>query len=212
MSDRAKPFIPNPVLGGLMGLGPLAVAARSLADGIVLGLGAALSSLALGALLPALRSRLPERFRAPASLALSTFLAMVYGLAVEIYLPIETSGLWIYLPLLAVNCLCLHSIRLSASPSERGPEKKGSFGTIAQEATGYLVIACALGAFREACGLGTLTLPNLGSTSGGGIMRIVFAPEPPLRLLAAPAGGFITLGLMTAVYRLALRIRGRRIP
>jgi Na+-translocating ferredoxin:NAD+ oxidoreductase RnfE subunit len=208
MSDRSRPFVPNPVLGGLIGAGPLVAAARSFSDGLVLGVGAALSALALEATLPALKREIPERFRAPASIALSASLAIVYGLAIEAYLPVVETGLWIYLPLLAVNGLSLHAIRMSSAQGESGIAGRGRFGTIFREALGYLLVACFMGAFREACGLGTLTLPGFGSVA----IRMVIADRPPLRLLAAPAGGFIALGLLTALYRGALRARGRRIP
>lgn len=212
MSDRDSAFVPNPVLGGLMGLGPLAVAARSLSEGAILGLGTAFSTFALGMILPPLRKRLPERFRAPTSLALSAFLALLYSLVVEAYFPATAEGLWIYLPLIAVNCLCLHAIRLGAAASERGQEKKRRlFSTLLCEALGYFIVASAFGAFREFCGLGTLTLLDFGP-DGLGTSRIVFTEEPPLRLLVAPAGGFLVLGLMTAMYRGTLRLRGRRIP
>lgn len=208
MSDRGKAFVPNPVLSGLAGAGPLVAAARSLSDGIVLGVGASLSAIALGAMLPPLKRNIPERFRAPAALALSASLTTLFCLAIEAYLPMAEAGLWIYLPLLAVNGLVLHSIRMSSAHGDRGAAGRSRYPAIVKEALGYLLVACVMGAFREACGLGTLTIPGFGQAA----IRVIVSDQPPLRLLAAPAGGFIVLGLLAAVYRGTLRARGRRIP
>lgn len=208
MNNRDMPFVPNPALGGLLGLGALAAAANSLVDGLVLGAGAALSMLLLGALIPPLRRELPERFRAPASIALSMALAILYGLFIEAYFPISAEALWIYIPLLAVNCLSLHCIHVSASQGGRRSGSAGNFAAITKSAAGYFIVALLLGAFREFAGLGTLTLPAFGAEGH----RLVFTEEAPLRILVSPAGGFLVLGFMTALYRGTLRARGRRIP
>lgn len=207
MSDREAPFTPNPVLGGLLGLGPLAAAARSLSEGLVLGLGAALCALILGAAIPPLRRQLPERFRAPASLLLAAALALLYGLAIEAYFPVSAAGLGIYLSLLAVNCLSLQAIRLSARQSDRKIDSPVRYGIVARGAGSYFLVACFLGAIRELLGLGTLSLPGIGPDH----VLLVISSEAPLRILATPAGGFLLLGFMTALYRAALRSRGRRI-
>ena len=218
MSDRDSPFSPDPVLGSLLGLGPLAVAARSLAEGLILGFGAALCALVLGAAIPPLRRQLPERFRAPASLILSTALALLYGLAAEAYFPVASAGLWLYLPLLAVNCLSLQAIRLSARQVARQAALQGEegyqpvdvplrFAIVLKGAGSYLVLASALGAFRELFGIGSLTLPGFGPDR----FVLTLSSEAPLRLLVTPAGGFLLLGFLTALYRAILRARGRRI-
>ncbi|HOX32807.1 MAG TPA: Rnf-Nqr domain containing protein [Spirochaetales bacterium] len=211
MREDAAPFTPNPVLAGLFGLGPLAVAARSLPEGLLLGLGAAFCALALGLAAPPLRRQLPERFRASASLILATAFAILYGQLIEAYFPVSAEGLGIYLPLLAVNCLSLQAIRQGArqGPRPSGPAAEAPlrYGIIARGAGGYLAVAILLGALRELIGLGSLSLPGLGQNR----LILLLSEEPPLRLIAAPAGGFILIGFLTALYRAALRASGRRI-
>jgi Na+-translocating ferredoxin:NAD+ oxidoreductase subunit E len=201
MDERLKPFVPNPVMGGLLGLCPLVAAADSFADGAVIGLGAALSALALGALLPLLRGVLPQRLRSPVAFILAASLAALYSVGVEAYSPALASGLGLYLPLTAVNCIIIatlrHSLRDEGSP----------FPWLLPTAAGYLLVALILSGLREFLGAGTLTLPSPGSPSA-----IAFTQAPPLRLLVAPAGGFMLLGCFAALYRFVLRIKGRRIP
>ena len=206
MSDRRKPFAPNPVLAGLFGLAPLAAAANDLPKGIALGLGAALAAILLGALLPTIRLQIPERFRAHVSLALSTAFALMYGLALEAWFPLVSASLWLYVPLVAVGCLSLHAIRSSSSPARgEGPSR---FGLIDKGAAGYFLVSVLLGAFREAAGEGALTIPTPDAEG----LQVVLAASPPCRLLSSPAGGFMLLGFTVAAYRGILRLRGRRIP
>jgi electron transport complex protein RnfE len=201
MDEKREPFVPNPVVGGLLGLCPLVAAADSFADGAVIGLGAALSALALGALLPLLRGILPQRLRSPVAFVLAASFAALYSVGVEAYSPSLASGLGLYLPLTAVNCIVIATLRHSLR------EDGKTFPWLLGTASGYLLVALLLSGLREFLGTGSLTLPSPGSPSA-----LVFSQSPPLRILVAPAGGFMLLGCFAAIYRFVLRIRGRRIP
>lgn len=202
MQARREPFTPDPLLGALIGLCPVVAASDSLADGVVLGLGAVLSALVLGLSLPSLKSLLPARLRAPIALALAAGLAALYGLAAEAYSPLVARGLGVYLPLVAVNCLVLASLRRGLKPGE-----DTALG-LAATAFLYLLVVVLIAGLREVLGAGRLTLPTPGLSPES----IVLLESPPLRLLVAPAGGFMILGCLAAGYRLAQRARGRRLP
>lgn len=201
MEARRDAFIPDPVLGGLLGLCPLVAAADTLADGVILGLGASLSAAILGAGLPAFREFIPDRLRAPLALGLAAFLAALFGLAAEAYSPALAAGLGLYLPLIAVNCVTLAALRRGIRSEELKPG-------LLRSSLSYLLAAVLISALREAVGLGRLTLP----TPGPSPYTLVFFDEAPFRLLAAPAGGFLILGCLAAAYRFALRALGRRLP
>jgi electron transport complex protein RnfE len=194
MSETAEGFVPNPVLSGLVGVCPLIAAAKSLAEGVVYGLGAALCAVALGAILPLVRSVIPDRLKAPATLALSGALAMIYSLCVRIYSPTIAAGLWIYLPLLAVGGLSLSVLRRSSSSVRPGLEGRSLLGAIVLEALLFVLTSSFVGGLREVIGLGTLTLPSPGLS----LPHIAIADFAPLRLLVSPAGGFILLGFIVA--------------
>jgi Na+-translocating ferredoxin:NAD+ oxidoreductase subunit E len=204
MSDIEDGFVPNPVLAGLVGICPLAVAARSLAEGVVYGLGAAFCALTLGAFVPPLRGLIADRLQAPANLALSAILALVFGFCVGVYSPTISAGLWIYLPLLAVSGLSLSVLRRS-SGSRAGRESGSRLGRIALEAFWFLLTASFIGGLREVVGLGTLTLPGPGLAPA----RVVAFDLAPMRLLVSPAGGFMILGFLVAAYRSTLGAAGR---
>jgi len=209
MNESSDSFVPDPALGGFFGIGILAAAVKDLPSGLFLGFGAAASAVALGAIEPLLRRHLSSRFLAPLSLAASTAIALAYGLALEAFFPAHAIGLWIYVPLLAVNYLSLHTIRRGVDePLHSKPGASSRLVPLARGATSYLLVACLLGAFREAIGMGTISLPNPGS--GG--LTFLLSEVPPLRITSAPAGGFIILGFLSAIYRSWLRAHGKRIP
>lgn len=208
MSDRREGFVPNPILAGLVGICPLIAVSRSLAEGVVYGLGAGLCALALGAFVPPARGIVPERLQAPASLTLSAALALGYGFLVRAYSASIAAGLWIYLPLLAVGGLSLSALRRGSSGDRMGPDGRSRFGAIALEALLFLLTAAFVGGAREILGLGTLTLPTPGIVPA----RVVAVDFAPLPILVSPTGGFILLAFLVAAYRAAVRAGARRQP
>jgi Na+-translocating ferredoxin:NAD+ oxidoreductase subunit E len=206
VSVNKESFVPNPILAGLVGLCPLAVASKSLAEGAAYGLGAALCSLFLGIVVPPLRDFLPDRLQAPVSLALSAALALIYGFCLRLYSPAIAAALWIYVPLLAASGLSLVALRQSSLQGRSGPDGQSRLAVIALQALLFLLSSTFVGALREAAGLGILTLP----TPGASLSRVLLSDFAPLRILVSPAGGFMLLGFLAALYRVTLRASGRK--
>jgi electron transport complex protein RnfE len=206
MSDPQEGFVPNPVLTGLVGICPLIAAAKSLAEGLVYGLGVAFCALLLGSIVPSLKERLPDRLRAPTTLCLSAVIALCYAFAVNLYSPTIAAGLWIYLPLLAVSGLSLSVLRRASSKGRFGLDGKSRFRAVVLESLSFFLTASIVGGLRELIGLGTLSLP----TQGASLSWIVLVDSIPLRMLVSPAGGFIFLGFAAAAYRTIVRATRRR--
>lgn len=201
MMSENRPFLPNPLLGSLIGLCPIIVISSNFATGVALGLGLFLSMVILGAVLPAIRRFFPERLRAPLSFALAATLAALYYVAIEAYSPIIASLSGVFLPLIAVNCLMLTTLRHGIRSNE------SLIPWVLPSALVYFVTILFISAFREIAGCGSLTLPLPGILA----RSIPIFSVPPLRLFAAPSGGFIFLGFLVALYRAILRFQGRRI-
>jgi Na+-translocating ferredoxin:NAD+ oxidoreductase subunit E len=209
MSDRKESFVPNPVLAGLVGICPLIVVSRSLAEASIYGLIVALCALILGAVVPPLRTVVPDRLQAPVTLALSAALAIAFGFCASVYSPTVAAGLGIYLPLLAVSGLSLTTLRRSSSTSDRlGPDGRSRFGAVALESLMFFLTAAVIGAVREAIGLGTITLPVPALVPA----RLSISDAELARFFITPAGGFIILGMAVAGYRMLKRISGRKLP
>lgn len=202
MSDTREGFVPNPILEGLIGLCPIIVVSGNFASGTIVALGIFLSMICLGAVLPALRGLFAERLRAPLAFALAAVLAAAWSLAAEAWSPALASLTGIFIPLTLVNCLVLATMR-------RGVRNEDSYTAwVLPAAAIYFLTVVVISAFREGLGAGRLTLP----LPGPGITSVIFFESPPLRLLTAPTGGFLLLGLLAALYRSIQRKLGRRIP
>jgi Na+-translocating ferredoxin:NAD+ oxidoreductase subunit E len=208
MSEGREGFVPNPILAGLLGICPLIAVSKSLAEGVVYGLGAALCALTLGAIVPPSRAILADRLQNPAMLVLSSALALAYGFCVRFYSSAIAAGLWIYLPLLAVSGLSLSTIRRRSTYDRYGPDGRSRLVVIAIESLMFLLTAAFVGGLREIVGLGTLTLPTPGIAQ----TRIIVTDFAILRILVSPAGGFILLGFLVAAYRAMVRAGGRGQP
>ena len=209
MSEGREGFVPNPVLASLVGICPIIAVSRSLAEATVYGLGSALCAIALGAVVPPLRSVIADRLHSPVMIALSASFALIYGFCARLFSPPIAAGLWIYLPLLAVGGLSLTTLRRSSPSSDRfGPDGRSRFATVAIESLMFFLTTAIFGAAREIIGLGTLTFPVPGLAPS----RLVFTDFAPLRLLISPAGGFIFFGFVIAMYRQVKRVSGRSLP
>jgi electron transport complex protein RnfE len=206
MRARSSVFMPNPLLAGTLGICPLVAADRSLPEGLALGLGAALCSLALGAVAAPSRSIVPDRLRSLFSLALSAAIALLYSFGVEAYSPSVAEGLGIFLPLLSVSALSLHTLRRSAAGMGTAASRE-RYSSIVKEAVVFLATAVLLGAAREALGPGSLTIP----LPRDGELVLAELPFSSIRTLASPAGGFMLIGCLAAAYKVVLRRSGRKI-
>ena len=206
MIDVREGYIPNPILAGLVGVCPLVAVSRNLAEGVVYGLGAAICSLALGAVVPSARALIADRLHESAALVLSTALALAFGFCVRVYSPSIAAALWIYIPLIAVSGLSLSTLRRCSSKERSGSNSRSRFPVVAFEALMFLLTAAFIAGTREIFGLGTLTLPTPGIEP----VRIAITDFAPLRILITPAGGFIFLGFLVAAYHALARAGGRR--
>ena len=209
MSRGGSSFAPNPALGWTFGALAVTVACDGLLDGLILGSGVLLCNVLLYAALKPVRALLSDRLALPVSVAILAALASLYGTAIRAFAPTAALGLGIYLPLLAVNSLGLHTIRRCAFASSIETRKAARrLATILRESVGSFAVCVLVGALREMLGAGTLTLPSLDRE----VLRIAIATAPPLAIFSSPAGAFMLLGAMAAIYRAVLRGSGRRLP
>ncbi|MDP3177535.1 MAG: Rnf-Nqr domain containing protein [Spirochaetaceae bacterium] len=209
MSYRGSSFAPNPALGWAFGTLAVTIACDALPDGLILGFGVFLCNVLLYAAIKPVRALLSDRLALPVAAAILAALASLYGSAIRAFAPTTALGLGIYLPLLAVNSLGLHTIRRCAFAATIETRKAASrFATIMRESAGTFFVCVLVGALREMLGSGTLTFPALDSE----VLRIAIASAPPFGIFSTPAGAFMLLGTMAAIYRAALRGSGRRTP
>ena len=207
MNKGRDGFVPNPILSGLVGICPLIVVSRSLAEGAVYGLGAALCALTLGVIVPPVRAMIADRLHASATLVFSAPSPLSTVSALSASIRAICSGPWIYLPLIAVSGLSLSTLRRSPLSTDLAPTADLDSRMLHFEALMFLLTAAFVGGAREIIGLGRSPCPLPGSCRFAS-----WFPVLPLRILVSPAGGFVFLGFLVAAYRAVVRAGGRRQP
>ena len=189
-------FLNNPVVMQGMGLAPLVVLATSGKNAVMLAV-AVLLLLTPSRLLACLLSRaVPLRDEQPAAEELEKKLlprGLIYcGSAAVVYLGmypllnhlfgVDLLGLGVYLPLLTIEPLLIYRFgRVQERP--RKAISKGLRITV-----GYALILLLVGCVREFLAQGSLF----------GVALSILAPLP---MASMPAGGFIVLGVLCAVWR-----------
>lgn len=189
-------FLNNPVVMQGMGLAPLVVLATSGKNAVMLAV-AVLLLLTPSRLLACLLSRaVPLRDEQPAAEELEKKLlprGLIYcGSAAVVYLGmypllnrlfgVDLLSLGVYLPLLTIEPLLLYRFgRVQEHP--RKAISKGLRITV-----GYALILLLVGCVREFLAQGSL-------------FGVALSTRPPLPMASMPAGGFIVLGVLCAVWR-----------
>ena len=131
-------------------------------------------------------------------LIISTFVTIL-ELLLEHYIKPLYDVLGIYLPLIVVNCIVLGRAISTASKKN----VKTSFLDAIGIGLGYTFVLMIIALFREVIGNNTLTL--IDSTSklfGTKVVYRIFTPNNifPINILVTPAGSFITLALLIALF------------
>ncbi|MFP4329125.1 MAG: Rnf-Nqr domain containing protein [Alkalispirochaetaceae bacterium] len=191
MTIRDGLFRENPLIARLAGLAPALMVSTHLIYGFVIGLGVVVVSLASTATLYPLRRYLLSRSALTASFLVMATYVTLFSRVLELTNPYIHDKLWIYLPILAVNCVILYSTRLRGESF--GEILAGGFG----RALGYAGALLFISALREILAFGTLSFSL--SLEGGQVVTLL--PGGPLRLVGHLAGGFMLLGYLRALYQ-----------
>ena len=187
-------FRENPLIAHLAGLAPALMVSTHLVYGFTIAVGMIGVSLAAVSTLYPLRGYLTRRAGLTISLlvlaAYVTFLQRI----LELINPYLVEKLWVFLPILAVNCVILYT----------GRQRAGSYGELLAESfgrsVGYAGALVLLTVLRELLAFGTLTF----SVSPGGGQVVSVLPGGLVSVAGYLAGGFMLLGYLRALFQKAL--------
>lgn len=182
-------WLNNPVIMQGMGLAPLIVAATTGRNALMLSV-AVLLLLTPTRVIAALLSRRGKyKFRALLYCGTSSLVYIAVYFALRAIFDVEILQLGIYLPMLVVEPLI---IKRYERPQ---PEKVSvAFRKGVRTSIGYVVVLMIMGCLRE--------ILAVGSLFGTAIKQMNFALLPMANL---PAGGFILLGVVCALWRGAVK-------
>lgn len=191
---RAGLWDQNPGLVQLLGLCPLLAVTTSFVNGLGLGL-ATLAVLSVSnVLVSATRRFIRAEIRIPMYVLIISSLVTCIELLFKAYLPELDRSLGIFIPLIVTNCAIVARAEVYAS---RNPVGASLVDGLCM-GTGFALLLCALGMFRELVGQGTI-LGRLDMLFGGEPAAGLVLTDGGFLLAILPPGAFFALGLAVAL-------------
>lgn len=176
----------NPIFVQLIGMCPTLATSTSLKNGIGMGLAVTFVLMCSNLVISLLRKFIPSKVRIAAYIVIIAGFVTMVDLSLQAYLPELSSSLGMFIPLIVVNCIIL--AHAEAFASKNGPLPSLIDGL--SMGLGFTVAISILSTVRELLGSGTIYgLPVFGDG------------YTPIIMLILPAGGFLTLGLLIALFQ-----------
>jgi electron transport complex protein RnfE len=183
----------NPGLVQLLGLCPLLAVTSTFVNGLGLGVATIVVLTCSNVLVSGTRRWLRAEIRIPTYVLIIASLVTCMELLFEAYFPALDRSLGIFIPLIVTNCAILARAEVFASKNPIVPSMIDGFGM----GSGFALLLCAIGAFREFIGHGTI-LSRLDMLFGGDPFVGLTILDSPFLLAILPPGAFFSLALAVA--------------
>lgn len=184
----------NPGLVQLLGLCPLLAVTTTFVNGLGLGLATLFVLTCSNLLVSATRRFIRNEIRIPMYVLIISSLVTCIELIFKAWLPDLDRSLGIFIPLIVTNCAIVARAEVFAS---RNTVAASLLDGLAM-GSGFAILLCALGAFRELVGQGSL-LSRLDMLFGGDPLRGLVLTDGGFLLAVLPPGAFLSLGLAVAI-------------
>ena len=194
----------NPGLVALLGLCPLLAVTSTLVNGFGLGVATLMVVTASNLLVSATRKWLLSEIRIPIYVLIIASLVTCIELMFKAWFPALDRSLGIFIPLIVTNCAILARAEAFASKQPVLPSIVDGIGMGA----GFGLLLCAIGAFRELVGQGTV-LARLDMLFGTDPFAGFALIDESFLLAILPPGAFFSLALAVAAKNAIDRRRQR---
>ena len=194
----------NPGLVALLGLCPLLAVTSTFVNGLGLGLATLLVLTCSNMLVSATRKWLRSEIRISIYVLIIASLVTCIELLFKAYFPTLDRSLGIFIPLIVTNCAIVARAETFASKNPLMPSMIDGIGM----GTGFALLLCAIGAFRELVGQGTI-LSRLDMFFGGEPIGGLSVFDNGFLLAILPPGPFFSLALAVAAKNVIDRRRKR---
>lgn len=173
----------NPTLVGLLGMCPTLAVTATVKGSIGMGLSTMFVLICSNLLISLIKNFIPKSVRLPAYIVIIAGFVTIVKLVLARFLPPVSELLGVYLDLITVNCIILGRAEMFASKNKPLVSVLDGAGM----GIGFTLALFLMGTLREI----------IGSGSWFGI-AIPFITNP-VTIIARPAGGFFTLGIIIAL-------------
>ena len=202
---RAGLWTVNPGLVQLLGICPLLAVTTTLVNGLGLGIATLFVLTFSNMMVSATRHFIRPEIRIPMYVLIIASLVTCIELLFYAWIPGLGRTLGIFLPLIVTNCAIVARAEVYASKNPVGASIIDGFAMGA----GFALLLCALGAFRELIGYGTL-FSGFDMLFGGEPSPGIVLVDGGFLLAILPPGAFIGLALAIAAKNAI--DRRRRVP
>jgi H+/Na+-translocating ferredoxin:NAD+ oxidoreductase subunit E len=196
----------NPGLVQLLGLCPLLAVTTSFVNGLGLGMATLLVLVCSNVLVSATRRFIRTEIRIPMYVLIIASLVTCIEMVLMAFFPELGRSLGIFVPLIVTNCAIVARAEVFAS---RNPVAASIVDGLTTGA-GFALLLCALGAFRELIGQGSI-LARLDMLIGGEPLRGLALVDRGFLLAILPPGAFFSLALFVAGKNVLDRRRRLRV-
>jgi len=175
----------NPIFALVLGMCPTLAVTTSSKNGLGMGIAATVVLLGSNFAISLLRKVIPEKIRIPAYITIIAGFVTILQFVLKAYFTDLDKSLGIFIPLIVVNCIILARAEMFASKNNVIYSVLDALGM----GIGFTLALFLVGTIREILGSGTI----FG-------FDISFGVIPQATLFILPAGGFLVLGLLMALY------------
>lgn len=199
----------NPVFVLMLGLCSTLAVTTTFEQSFMMGLCVLVVLTISNTIISLIRSLVPSNVETPVYILLIGTLVTILEILLKKYVPVLYEAFGIYLALIVVNCIVLGRAIQVASKNTVIKSFLDGIGI----GIGYTLALMILGATREILGSNTITfMDKISSITGYRAIYRIF-PENnvlPIEFLTTPAGAFMTLGLLLALFQYIQNKKGAK--
>lgn len=184
----------------LLGLCPALAMTKRVEDAYLMGLCVLLVLTFSNTVISMIKKIVPESVKIPVYILIIGTFVTILELLLQVYVPALHQVLGIYLPLIVVNCIVLGRALSVASKERVGKSFLDGIGV----GLGFTIALVLIALIREVLGSNTITLmDSISSVTGYRAIYRVFPTNDyfPIPLLQGPAGAFLVLGVLIALFQ-----------
>jgi len=176
----------SPTFYQILGMCPTLAVTVSVENGIAMGLATTFVLIFSSVISSLVRKIVPSEVRIPVYAVIIATFVTIADLFLKAFFPPLSKALGPYVPLIVVNCIIMGRIEAFATKNGVLPSFIDSLGM----GTGFTLALIAIGTVRELLGTGKI----LGQP-------ILTSFYNPMLIMILPAGAFLALGFMIALYK-----------
>lgn len=189
----------NPVLVLLLGLCSTLAVTTNFENSYIMGICVTIILLFSNIVVSLIKKLVPKNVEIPVYILIISTFVTILEIILKAYIKPLYDVLGIYLPLIVVNCIVLGRAISVATKSNTSTSIKDAIGI----GLGYTLVLMIIGLFREIIGNNTITIMNsISELTGTKLIYRVYNPSNlfPISILTKPAGAFLTLGFLIALF------------